>query len=182
MVIDLAYINIFLLIFVRITGLFVISPIFSRRNMPGAIKIGFSLMLALILINTLKVQDIHIQYNNILEYVGIIAKEFLTGLTLGYVAYLIFTAVHFAGQIIDMQVGFGMVNVIDPVSNIQVPITANFYYIMAMLLFLVCNGHHVLIKALFESFNTIPINGSLFGDFLLYRYYEIMWKCVCHRI
>ena len=51
-------IEIFLLIFVRMTGLFVIAPIFGGRNIPSYLKIGFSFMLALILINTIKVQEL----------------------------------------------------------------------------------------------------------------------------
>lgn len=79
-------------------------------------------------------------------------KEFLVGLSMGFVAYLSYTAIYIAGELIDMKIGFGVVNVIDPMSNIQVPITSNFYFIASMLIFLSIGGHHMLIKALFDSF------------------------------
>ena len=45
---------------------------------------------------------------------------------------------------IDMHIGFGMVNVFDPVANIQIPITANVYYIIGMMMLLVIDGQHLL--------------------------------------
>lgn len=158
-------VEVFLLIFVRMTGLFVVAPIFSRRNIPSYLKIGFSFMLALILVNTIKVQEL--EFSNIFEYFLLVLKEFLVGLTLGYVSYLIFTAILLAGQMIDMQVGFGVVNVIDPISNIQVPITSNFYFILCMLIFLILRGHHILIRALFYSYDFVPLGQAVFGNDLL---------------
>lgn len=159
-------VEIFLLVFARMTGLFVIAPIFGRRNIPAYFKIGFSFMLALILTNTLKM-ELPDYSENIFGYSALIFKEFATGLVIGYASYLIFTAVYLAGQIIDMQVGFGLVNVIDPLSNIQVPVTSNFYFILCMLIFLTVDVHHVLIKALFESYKVISPGGAVFGTQLI---------------
>ena len=151
----------FLLIFVRMTGLFVVAPIFGRRNIPTYFKIGFSFFMALIIVNTMTLQAP--AYNeSILAYTALVAKEFIVGLTIGFIAYLAFTAIYVAGEIIDMQIGFGVVNVIDPMSNIQVPISSNLYFIISMLVFLALNGHHVLIKALYDSFNTVPLGSAVF--------------------
>jgi len=145
------------------TGLFVAAPIFGRRNIPAYFKIGFAFMTALILANIVTVPDGGIG-QNIYDIAFAVIKEFVTGLTIGYVSYLIFTSVYLAGQLVDMQIGFGMVNVIDPTSNVQVPVTANFYFILSMLIFLMVNGHHYLIKALYDSFVQIPIGMAHFGE------------------
>lgn len=79
-------------------------------------------------------------------YVLLVVKEFLVGLSMGYVAYLSYTAIYIAGELIDMKIGFGVVNVMDPMSNIQVPITSNLYFIASMLIFLAMDGHHMLIR------------------------------------
>ena len=154
-------IDAFLLIFIRMTGLFVVAPIFGRRNIPAYLKIGFSFFSALILINTIILPPPD-YYGGILNFASLAIKEFMVGITIGFVAYLAFTAIYIAGEIIDMQIGFGIVNVIDPVSNIQVPITSNLYFIISMIVFLAVNGHHVLIKALFDSYTTIPLGGAVF--------------------
>ena len=98
-----------------------------------------------------------------LQLAFIIAKEFITGITIGFIAYMAFTAIYVAGEIIDMQIGFGVVNVMDPISNIQVPITSNVYFILSMLVYLSVNGHHALIKALFDSYTIVPLGTAVFG-------------------
>ena len=147
--------DIFLLVFVRMTGLFVVAPIFGRRNIPAYFKIGFSFFVSLILINTVAIGKVSYD-ESILGYVLLIIKEFMVGVATGFIAYLAFTAVYIAGEIIDMQIGFGIVSVMDPVSSIQIPVTSNLYFIISMLLFLSVNGHHYLIKALTDSFSSLP--------------------------
>lgn len=153
--------DMFLLVFVRMTGLFVIAPIFGRRNIPTYLKIGFSFFITLILVNTTAIKAV--QYDgSLLSYVLLAVKEFIVGISIGFVSYMVFTAIYVAGEIIDMQIGFGVVNVIDPVSNIQVPVTSNLYFILSMLLLFSVNGHHVIIKTLFDSFSSLPPGSSVF--------------------
>lgn len=155
-------IELFLLVFVRMTGLFVTAPIFGRRNIPVYFKIGFAFVTALLMANVVQVGHL-VDTQNFMIYALYIIKEFLAGVVIGFVAYAVFTGIYIAGQIIDMQIGFGMVNVLDPMSNIQVPVTANLYYMLAMIIFLVTNGHHMLIKALYQSFDILPLGSAVFG-------------------
>lgn len=162
----------FALILVRMTGLFIISPVFGRKNLPVYLKIGFSLMMALILVNTVQVGNLNYD-NNIYQFAFIVFKEFIVGLMIGFVSYIFFSVVYIAGQLIDIQMGFGMVNVLDPTSNIQVPVTSNFYFIVSMLVFLGIRGHHLLIRAIFESYEYIPIGGAVFSDKLVENFLRI---------
>lgn len=159
-------IELFLLIFVRMTGLFVAAPIFGRRNVPVYFKIGFAFTTTILLANVIKI-NYNVATDSFLLYSLYIIKEFIVGVVIGYVAYIVFTSIYIAGQIIDMQIGFGMVNVYDPISNIQVPVTANLYYMLAMIIFLVTNGHHMLIKALFQSFDLIHLGSAGIGPKLV---------------
>lgn len=153
--------DIFLLVLVRMTGLFVVAPIFGRRNIPAYMKVGFSFFISLILVNTTAIQPV--QYDdNMLSYALLIIKEFLVGLTTGFIAYITYTAIYIAGEIIDMQIGFGVVNVMDPMSNIQIPVTSNVYFIISMLVLLSIKGHHMLIKALFDSYKSLPPGSAVF--------------------
>ncbi len=159
-------IDAFLLVFVRMTGLFVVAPIFGRRNIPTYFKIGFSFFCALIIINTTVIQSIN-YLNSIPGYALLIMKEFLVGLAIGFVAYMAYTAIYIAGEIIDRQIGFGIANVLDPISNIQVPLTSNMYFIISMLLFLMMDGHHMLIQTLFDSFQSLPLGAAVFNEELV---------------
>ncbi|WIV10872.1 flagellar biosynthetic protein FliR [Proteiniborus sp. MB09-C3] len=156
--------QIFLLILVRMAGLFLITPIFSRNNIPNVLKIGFSFFCSIILVNVMEVEILNLApYELILFSI----KELLVGLMLGFISYLFFTTLYLAGQVIDMQTGFGMVNVLDPQQNIQVPIMGTFYYIITVLVFLIIDGHHTLLEALVKSYEYVPIGQFRFsGDMI----------------
>jgi flagellar biosynthetic protein FliR len=87
--------------------------------------------------------------------------ELLVGLCLGLAVDVIFAGLQIAGELIGFQIGFSMANVVDPMSGITSPIIANILYVTAMLLFLSLGGHHLLIKALVDSFQIIPIGDSM---------------------
>lgn len=159
-------IDIFILIIVRMTGIFVIAPIFGARNLPTYFKIGFAFMTSLIVSSTIAPVQINLN-NSLIMFSVMIFKELAVGFIIGFVAYIIFTAIYIAGQIIDMQIGFGVVNIMDPMSNIQVPITGNFYYILTLLIFLMIDGHHFLIAALFKSYEILPIGSAVVTNELL---------------
>lgn len=153
--------NIFLLIFARVSGIFTSAPIFSNTNIPPYCKAGAALMFSYILLPIVFNPRIVIP-ETFWAYIALVASEFLFGLLFGYVSYLIFHAVQMAGNLLDLQVGFGVVNVFDPQFGQQVPLIGNFQFIMAMLVFMITNGHHILLTALFASFKVIPITGVVF--------------------
>lgn len=161
-ILDLFRIEVFFLVFMRITGFLIINPLFGRQNVPQYIKIGFSLLLALIIYNTIDISILNLD-GGMYSYIFIIIIEFLTGLIMGFISYTVFTATYVAGQLIDMQIGFGMVNVLDPISNIQIPLTSNFYFIMSTVVFFALKGHHYLIRNLFESYKYISFGNANLG-------------------
>lgn len=151
-----------LLVFVRMSSLFVVTPIFGRREMPAYLKIGLAFFCSYILVPLMG--NVQVEYSNLLTFAVIVGKEFLTGIIIGFVSFLVFSALYVAGQIIDMQIGFGMVNVLDPTMNTQVPLIGNFIYILTTLFFLTIDGHHMLLSALYKSYSVLPINGFDFTE------------------
>lgn len=155
------YLPIFLLVLCRITAFLVTVPVFSSRGIPIPFKIGLSVYMALIVFLGLQVTE---TMSFDLMYLMEILKEVMIGLLMGFVAYLFFTIVQIAGSFVDLQMGFGIVNVIDPMTGAQSPILGNFNFIFAMLLFLAMDGHHHLIRGIMESFEQIPVTTNVFAD------------------
>lgn len=164
--------QIFLIVLVRSAGIFTVSPFFSSQNISNTIKIGLTVFISAILTLTL---DIDLQAIDISPIILII-KELMTGLMIGFICYLFFSTFYTMGQIIDMNMGFGMVNVIDPQSRIQVPLMGNFYYILAMYVLLGINGHHMIIKALADSYKFIPIGSFDFSKNIAFFLIETFAK------
>jgi flagellar biosynthetic protein FliR len=150
----------FLLIFCRITAFFVVAPVFSSRGLPAQFKVGLSFFVTLLILLSMgQVTPISWDY----EYVVSIFRELLIGLLLGFTAYLLFTVVQVAGSFVDLQLGFGIANVIDPMTGAQSPILGNFKFMIAMLLFLSVNGHHYMLMAIMRSYEWVPLSNELFS-------------------
>lgn len=146
---------IFFLVLARMSGIFVASPIFGRRNIPGYFKIGFAFFLSMIVFTTYDFS--YTIPSSILIFIFVVIKEFIIGILIGYISYMIFSAILLAGQIIDNAIGFGMANVIDPMSEIQVPLLGNFLYLYMLVVFFGSDAHHLLIRAVVYSYKLVPI-------------------------
>jgi len=154
-------ITIFLLVFMRITTAFVVFPVFNSTTIPTQTKIGAGVVLTLLTFPVLRNSVIMVPADTS-HLILSLSTEVLIGLILGFLASLVFTGVELAGQLISMQMGFGIVNVYDPQTSRQIPIVGQFYSYIAMMIFLAIDGHHFLLDGLFKSFKTIPISSASF--------------------
>lgn len=166
----MAHTDVFLVIMARVTGIFLMAPIFGSQQVPVQVKLALSLIITALIGMTLSPENIQLP-SQLLGLVLLIASEMAIGFLIGYFVYLVFAAVTVAGQMIDMQLGFSIVNVVDPQFGTQLPLVGNFLYLLAMLVFLALNGHHVVLTALYRSYELIPLagfklNGGLM-DFLI---------------
>jgi flagellar biosynthetic protein FliR len=156
----------FLLILLRCSGLFILSPFWGRANVPVMARILLSVLMAGVLVTVHPPADI--VYNTVLAYALACFGEMAIGLAVGFMTTLFFSAVYTAGQMIDMQIGFGMVNVVDPTMNVQVPISGSLINLILILVFTVTNGPLLLITLMGRSFavmgpGQVTLNWELLG-------------------
>jgi len=151
-------IDVFLLILARVGGIFSVGPVFSNRIIPRQVRVFLSLVIAVVMLEGLQVKVPGVP-SKLGPFTLYLMGEMIIGLIIGFVAQMTFAAVQFAGQVMDMQVGFGIVNVIDPVYGTQAPLIGSFQNLLALLLFLTTNSHHYMIAALYQSYDKIPIFG-----------------------
>lgn len=153
-----------LLVLARVSGIFTSAPIFGSRNIPAYAKTGLALSLTYLIAPV--VERPPAIPDNLYAYLFLVIGEVIIGLTIGFAASLIFSAVQMAGQLLDMQIGFGIINIFDPQLGQQVPLIGNFKYILALIVFLSTNGHHIFLTALVTSFKLIPLTGVVFSSAL----------------
>jgi flagellar biosynthetic protein FliR len=145
----------YLMIIVRISGFVLTAPFFSLSQIPRRVKTGLSVYLALV-VSTM-IDYTPLEYAGVIGFALLITKELLAGVILGFSASVCSYILNFAGQLIDMEIGFSMVNVLDPVSKIQTTITGNLYSYFVMLMLMVTNMHYYLLRAIIDSFKSIPL-------------------------
>jgi len=166
----------FILIMFRVGGLILASPIFGRVNVPNIAKLGLVFSLGFMFFNIFP-QTIGIQYTTLLGYTLLCAGELLLGMALAYVVNIFFSLVAFtAGQLIDMQIGFGIVNVFDAQNNTQVPMMGNVLNIMLILLFFIVNGHLRLIEMIYLTVERMPIGTLVFSPLIGWTALELFLR------
>lgn len=149
----------FLLIFVRITAFMVTVPFFSGRQVPVTYKIGFSVVLSVLCFGMVKEPIIHSMPLG--TTVLLILKEFLVGIVLGMVGTILLYSVQLAGTIMDIQIGFSMASLFDPTFGTNTQLTGRLHNILAILVLLSTNGHHLLIQGILASFDWISIQATV---------------------
>jgi len=154
----------FLFVLLRVGALIMFFPILGSAQVPGRIKVGLILFVSIAVFPVVRATPMH-DPKSLFELVVSLFSEITIGLAVAYTAKLFFTAVQIAGTVVDFQMGFGVVNVIDPQTETQVSVTAQFQNILAILFFLALDAHHIIIGAIVESFFLIDpfqINFSTF--------------------
>jgi len=165
--------EIFLLILVRVTMFVYVAPFFSMSNTPQRVRIGFSVLLTILLYGLVPVKTL--DYDSVLGFTLIVLKEFATGILIGLGAQLCTLISTIAGNVVDMQVGLSMVQVMSPGSREQVPVSAGIYQYAFMGMMLVSGLYRYFISALVDSFTLVPLNGAVFNtDKLLASFMKFM--------
>ena len=149
----------FLLMLTRISGIFLISPFFGSMNIPMFFRVGIALAMSVVLFPVVDGLGTPETPPSIIMFGAAVLGELFIGWLIGFVAYISFAAITMVGKVMDMQVGFAVVNVVDPTSGQQIPLIGSFLYNLAVIILLVTNGHHMLIAALVESFRAVPLAG-----------------------
>ena len=164
--------DVFLLVLLRVGALMVVAPIFGHRHWLARAKVGLALMIAVVLFPMVADQPLALP-TGIFPYAFLMVREVLMGVVLGFTVLLLFVAIQFAGQLAGLQMVFGIVNVIDPQSSNQVSIIGQFLNILAILLLLTLDGHHMILSGLVTSFETIPLGGVSFQDGLMFKLMDL---------
>lgn len=145
----------FLLIFFRVLGVVAFMPLFGSRLVPKQAKVGLALLITLVLFPLIPVPGGALP-TSLVSYGVLVVKELLVGLIIGFATDLIFMGVQLAGQLVSLQMGLGIADIIDPQANMQVAVIGRLKHFLALLIFLAISGHHFLLQALAASFDLVP--------------------------
>jgi len=144
----------FVLVFFRTVAMFLSAPLFGSARIPRIVKVMMALVLALGVMPGVPRAGALPQTPWALA-VGI-GGEIIFGLALGSALSLVFIAVEWAGSMIGQQIGFNLGETFDPQFGSGASVIGDLYFMLALVVFLVIRGHHVLIRGLRDSFELLP--------------------------
>jgi flagellar biosynthetic protein FliR len=144
----------FLLVLARVGGIFTACPVFANVHVPPRVRVAMAVAMTIVFFPMV---EGGIDRLEVLPFVFAVVREACIGLTIGFVVALVFSAIHVAGAYMDLVVGFGFANIVDPMVKETNAVVGQFYNLLATLIFLCINGHHIVIRGLAESFAVLPL-------------------------
>jgi flagellar biosynthetic protein FliR len=133
-------------------------PVFGSGTAPARVRLGLTILLTLLIFPVVKPLIPSPDFS-ILALAVLMASEGLLGLMVGFTAQLVFTAVELGGSIIGYKMGFAAANVFDPQNQRQIELISQYQNIIAILIFLVLDVHHLFIRAIVRSYELLPPGG-----------------------
>jgi flagellar biosynthetic protein FliR len=157
-----------ILIFVRISIVLFMFPFFGGIMVPNTVKAGLALMITIVLFPVVEPNP-DVFPRGLLASGNMILSELVLGLVVGLVARFFFAAIQLGGQLVGYQMGFAIANVFDPESGNQGSILAQMGYWVAIVFFLLLDGHHILLRTLRDSFAVIEVGTFGIGNGMVER-------------
>jgi flagellar biosynthesis protein FliR len=150
------YFGNFFLVFVRVGAVLFSAPLINGKAVPAMAKIGLGLLLTMLLlpVNAAHLAEVPLEW---LPLSLLVIKEIGVGVLVGFVANLVFSAMQMAGQFVGVQTGFSVANVLDPLFSQTVSVVDQLYTLLAGLIFLAIDGHQMLILAMQQTLDIVPV-------------------------
>lgn len=156
---DLSYstmkLEMFLLVMVRCAAFCAVAPLFSQQSVNRRLRVLIAACISIVIFSA---SDFGLpKYDSVFGYTLLVVKEALVGLSIGFVAKLVMSALIMAGEFIDREIGFTMSTNFDASQGAMVTITAELFDKMVYVIILITNLHYYIIKALVQSYELVPV-------------------------
>lgn len=145
--------------FLRTLAVFTSAPVFSSKAFPVRARIALAFFVALAALPTLGNQPV-ISITGA-GAMGAVVQQVGVGLAIGFVIRMVFAAVELAGEVVGFQMGLSFASFFDPSLNTQSSAVARFFGQMATFMFIVVNGHLLVLMAVVTSFDSFPVDQNL---------------------
>lgn len=163
---------VYIMVLARVAGIFTFNPIFARRGVPNYVKVGGSLVLAVVM--TSAGDFSYTLPSGLFPFVFDLGKELLVGAVLGFFVNLMLQIFSMAGEVTDMQLGLSMAKSYDPTFG-NAGLSTNFYSYWYILYFFAVGAHKSYITLFNVSYESIPLGFDSFNlniPYIMVKYFE----------
>lgn len=162
----------FMLVLARVSVFLFLFPILGSKIILSRLKMALALVLTLLFYTVVPVDPARFP-TDVFTFGLMLGAEILVGFTLGLCLQIFFAGIQMAGQVIGFQIGFAMINVMDPQSGENVSIMDQIGYWVSLIIFLILNGHHIIIMSMIDSFELVPVGGFVMHSDLTPRLLDV---------
>ncbi|GAB4037118.1 MAG: flagellar biosynthetic protein FliR [Rubrivivax sp.] len=157
----LAWITPLLWPFLRTLAVFTALPVLGTRTVPARVRVALAALVALAAQPSLPAMPA-VPLDSPAAFL-LVAQQVVIGLCVGFAVRIVFAAIEYAGELVGLQMGMNFAGFFDPVSAAAATATSRFYGTMVAWLFIVINGHLLVLAAVLQSFETFPVGPEPFA-------------------
>ncbi|HEX6363109.1 MAG TPA: flagellar biosynthetic protein FliR [Albitalea sp.] len=147
--------------FLRVLALFGAMPVLGQRGVPIRLRVALAFLVAVCAQASLPAMPV-VALDSPTALL-LVVQQVVIGLTLAFAARIVFAAVEFAGEVIGLQMGLNFAGFFDPLTGGQSTAMSKFFGVSIAWLFIVINGHLLLISAVVQSFAAFPVGPEPFA-------------------
>lgn len=139
------------ILMIRPGALVMTAPLFGGQTVPMQVRIGLTLLLALVLAPVVQLPE------TAPSLTVLVARELVIGLSIALAIRIVVSAAELAGYLAGFQAGFSIAAIIDPQRGVRNNMIASLYGTLAVFTFFMIDGHHSVLRALADSYTVLPI-------------------------
>ena len=148
-----------LIVAIRISGLMLFAPFFGNSAIPARVK---AVLVILITATLYPAYAARIGVVTLAQWPVVVARELVVGMAIGIASNFVFEAAQMAGQILGVQMGYSLINILDPQTQVETTVVAIFHQLVTLFLFLQLDVHHWVLRGIANSFTYLtPGTASL---------------------
>ena len=172
--------------FIRVLALFTALPVLGQRTVPARLRIALAFLIALCAQAVMPAQPLIVGAGSLpgtaqpdavaldsLTGLTLVAQQVFIGLALGFAVRVVFAAVEFAGELVGLQMGLNFAGFFDPATASQSTASARLFSTLVGWLFVVINGHLLVMMAVVDSFRAFPVSPEPLA--FLHRIDSLVW-------
>lgn len=147
-----------LLCALRLATVLMLAPFWQPLGLPVRVRVLIILALSATLVSATHAAPLAAPAS-VPALLGAAVNELMVGALMAFGVFTAFAAFAFAGNALDLQIGFNIANVFDPVSRTQSPLLASLFAMTAVVLFFTADAHHAVLRGIAYSLERIPLGG-----------------------
>ena len=153
-------IDILILIMVRVMAFLTLMPVLSGMSIPMQVRLTVAVTVSVALFSSGLVTTVT-YIDSVPGLVLLMINELMAGMAMGFIVFFVFNCILFAGHFMDFSIGFMMVNVMDPIQQIQVPVLGNVIFMSLSALLIVTGGLNHILMVFFDSYRIVPLGAAM---------------------
>ena len=153
-------IDIFILIMVRVMAFITLMPVLSGMSIPMQVRVTVAVTVSVALFSSGLVTTVT-YHDTVAGLFLLMLTEFMAGMAMSFIVFFIFNCLLFAGHFMDFSMGFALVNVMDPIQQIQVPVIGNLMFMSLSALLIINGGLNHFLMVFFDSYRIVPLGAAM---------------------